>query len=304
MTFTDPTLLRAGVIIPAYNQVKYLASAVQSALAQGNRLMEVIVVDDGSTDGSAEVVRQIDDRKLRLITQANRGPSAARNAGWRASRADWIQFLDADDVLAPRAIDVLLAAAENDRGRIPFGRLGLYGETMSGAPSQVSCLGAQAGNLLEELGLWYHGSIFTALIPRRTLEGMGGFDEGIRYGEDFEFAIRLALRHEFVPVPAITYHSRMHGSNRHRSFGEAAQAQYLEIIKRHFGQEPGLAARWRYRQIMAGWLWRFGQTELERGHPGRARALFRQALWQQPFKLGAWRGWWHSQRQRGKQSTN
>ncbi|MHB8520740.1 MAG: glycosyltransferase family 2 protein [Limisphaerales bacterium] len=297
-------LTRAGVIIPAYNHANYVASAVHSALAQGNRLMEVVVVDDGSTDASAEVVRQIDDRKLRLITQANRGPSAARNAGWRASRADWIQFLDADDVLAPRAIDVLLAAAEHDRGRIPFGMQASYPELMSGAPTQISCLAARSGNLVKEISRWYLGSIFAALIPHQVLEEIGGFDEDVRYGEDYDFAIRLASKNEFVSVPHITYHSRMHGSNRHRSFGEAAQAQYLEIIKRNFGQEPGLAARWRYRQIMASWLWRFGQTELERGHPGRARALFRQALWRQPFKLGAWRGWWHSQRQRSKQSIN
>src|SRR6185503_10394131 len=91
-----------SIIIPCYNQGRYLGDAIESVLRQSYRRLEIIVVDDGSTDDSSQVARKYSDVKLRR--QENRGFSRARNAGLEASRGDYLVFLDADDRLLPGAI--------------------------------------------------------------------------------------------------------------------------------------------------------------------------------------------------------
>ena len=287
------------MVIPAHNHAKYVADAIRSAADQGPVVTEIIVVDDGSTDGTAEAARRKDDPRLRLLIQPNRGPSSARNTGWRATQAGWIQFLDADDMLAPGAIMALLAAAESGHRRIPFGIQAVYGEDMTGEPVTTSRLAARGGNLLEEVGVWYHGSILTALTPRWVLEELDGFDESVRYGEDHEFAIRVAQKYEFTYVAQATYFARMHGANKHRLFDSVTCRQHLDFIRRNLGAGKGLAARWRYRKAMANKLWQFGQHALALGERAQARSYFQQAWQFQPLKLGAWRGWLYCCLRRG-----
>jgi glycosyltransferase involved in cell wall biosynthesis len=89
-----------SAVIPAYNAEAWLGQAIESALAQEEVALEVVVVDDGSTDGTAEVLATFGDR-IRLVRQANRGLPAARNAGIAAARGDLVAFLDADDTWEP-----------------------------------------------------------------------------------------------------------------------------------------------------------------------------------------------------------
>jgi cellulose synthase/poly-beta-1,6-N-acetylglucosamine synthase-like glycosyltransferase len=100
-----------SVVVPLYNKAPYVAAAVQSALDQTLRPLEVIVIDDGSTDGGAEVVHAIGDPRVRLIRQPNRGVSFARNLGIGLARGDWVAFLDADDWYHPEMLSSLQQAA-------------------------------------------------------------------------------------------------------------------------------------------------------------------------------------------------
>jgi glycosyltransferase involved in cell wall biosynthesis len=111
-----------SVIIPAYNAERYLIEALDSVRAQGHRPLEVIMVDDGSTDGTAGVVAQYPD--VRYVYQANRGPAAARNAGLRLAQGDLIAFLDADDVWSDDklAVQLTLLSARAE-SQIVLGRL-------------------------------------------------------------------------------------------------------------------------------------------------------------------------------------
>lgn len=96
-----------SIIIPLYNKEKTILQSIESVLSQSYRDIELIVVDDGSTDNSVSVVESIDDNRLRLITQENAGPSAARNTGAKEAKGDWIVFLDADDELCDDALKVM-----------------------------------------------------------------------------------------------------------------------------------------------------------------------------------------------------
>lgn len=98
----------ASIVIPVFNGADHVADAVDSALAQGAAVREVVVVDDGSRDGTAEALQRFGSR-IRVLRQANAGVSSARNAGAAAATGDWLLFLDADDRLLPGAVDRLLA---------------------------------------------------------------------------------------------------------------------------------------------------------------------------------------------------
>src|ERR1017187_6172907 len=101
---------RFSVVIAAFEAERTVASAVNSALAQTRTDLEVIVVDDGSSDRTAAVVGQITDHRVQLLRQANAGPSAARNVGISATRGDYVAFLDSDDLWLPRYLELMGAA--------------------------------------------------------------------------------------------------------------------------------------------------------------------------------------------------
>lgn len=99
-----------SIIIPCYNAERWLAETLESALAQTWTAKEILVINDGSTDSSLAVAQQYTTRGVRVIDQPNRGASAARNHGLRLARGDFIQFLDADDLLAPNKIELQIHA--------------------------------------------------------------------------------------------------------------------------------------------------------------------------------------------------
>ena len=103
-----------SIIVPAYNQSHYLEAAVQSALAQTYADVEVIVVDDGSTDDTRAVAQRLTDSRVRYVYQENRGLPAARNTGIRHARGSLLSFLDSDDLFLPDKVRLLLAAMEAD----------------------------------------------------------------------------------------------------------------------------------------------------------------------------------------------
>jgi GT2 family glycosyltransferase len=106
-----------SIVIPAHNSARWLAATLESALAQTWPHQEIIVVDDGSTDGTAAVARSFAARRVQVLTQPNRGAAAARNTGLARARGDYVQFLDADDLLAPDKLERqvrLLQAAGDD----------------------------------------------------------------------------------------------------------------------------------------------------------------------------------------------
>ena len=93
-----------SIIIPLYNKEQTIEQTIQSVLMQKMEDMEILVIDDGSTDNSASLVKQISDGRIRLISVPNGGPSSARNHGIREAKNDWLLFLDADDLLLPEAL--------------------------------------------------------------------------------------------------------------------------------------------------------------------------------------------------------
>jgi len=191
----------ASVVIIAYNCADYAGQAIRSVLGQTWIHLELIVVDDGSTDRTPEVVRSIDDSRLRYVRQKNSGPNAARNEGIRQARGDFIAFLDCDDWWLPAKLERQLARA------IDHPEIGLVYSLAarvdtSGRPGDRFASIVE-GRVLDRLllGNCIAGSASSAMVTRRAIEAVGTFDESLHYAEDWEYWIRIASQFEVACVP-------------------------------------------------------------------------------------------------------
>jgi len=214
--------MRIGVVMPAFNVAPYIGCAIRSVLAQTWTDWTLTVVDDGSPDETAAVAAVFDDQRVRLIRQSNEGVSAARNRGVAETRADAMLFLDADDWLSPGALTVLAATLRAHPGAVaavgPYRRVGSRGRGRVWPPP--------SGDLLRTLlirNLFANGGHL--LIHRSVLDAAGPFHSGLRFGEDWEFWVRLACLGPFAAAanraPLLFVRERLGGAY----LGMAAQPE-------------------------------------------------------------------------------
>ena len=197
-------MTRVSVIIPLYNKRKTIRRAIDSILAQSERDLEVIVVDDGSTDGSSHEVSACVDSRVRLVCQENQGPGAARNAGVRAAQADTIAFLDADDEWSPRYLERSLGLLDQQNGSVlavcsacmylPDGTSSVELWARRGLSDGVHGLTPDTSPGLAIALLAFMWPCST-VIRRGTLTRFGGFFSKYRclYGEDSFLFLKLLL---------------------------------------------------------------------------------------------------------------
>jgi glycosyltransferase involved in cell wall biosynthesis len=230
--------VRASLIIPTFNHARFLGAAIDSALAQTLGAVDVIVVDDGSTDDTPAVLERYAGR-VRVLRQPNRGLSAARNAGLAAARGTFVSFLDADDVMAPTKLAAQLAVVERSPA-IGWTYCDVLMETVAtGATTRASerfgyAARALDGWLFPEL---IHGNFIPAIAPlvRRTaLEAAGGFDERLTALEDWDMWLRLSLIAEarYTPDVLVTYRIRAGGMSEDRARMDRGRFQVLDKINR------------------------------------------------------------------------
>jgi glycosyltransferase involved in cell wall biosynthesis len=234
-----------SVIIPAYNQAGFLAGAIRSALAQDFADLEVIVVDDGSTDATRAVAENVADARVRYVHQENRGLSAARNTGIRLARGAFLTFLDSDDEFLGDKLTVLMAAFdENPRLGLVAGHAILVDDV--GRPLNETferALPADTSELL--LGNPLH--VGSVLLRAEWQERVGLFDERLRSYEDWDLWLRLARAGcpmGSVSRPVSLY--RFHREQMTRLGAQMTTACFAVLDKTY--EEEMLPARWRARQ--------------------------------------------------------
>ncbi|MEN9662536.1 MAG: hypothetical protein RL324_1485 [Verrucomicrobiota bacterium] len=186
-----------SILIPCHNAEPWLAETLESALAQTWPAKEIIVVDDGSTDRSLEIARGFESRGVRIISQPNAGASAARNAAWRASRGEWLQFLDADDLLAPDKIErQMQCAAQAGPGCALAGTWHRFHATPGdmATVSQPLCTDLPPVDWMI-IKFEQHAMMHPAawLTPRRLADAAGPWDESLSLDDDGEFFSRVVL---------------------------------------------------------------------------------------------------------------
>ena len=191
--------LQASIIIPCFRHGRLLGQAVDSALAQTHRAVEVIVVNDGSEDETEDVARSFGDR-IQYVTKENGGLSSARNAGIGLARGQYLLFLDADDLLHPEAVERLVAAAGGSGDRMAMMGVRCFATEHDRTSGPVMIPGFH-GPLTPQIFVHNH-PVHGILCPKAAIVAAGGFDESLRAVEDWDLWIRVALRGmDVVSIP-------------------------------------------------------------------------------------------------------
>jgi len=238
---------RFSVIIPAYNSVATLARAIDSVLAQSRPAYEIIVVDDGSTDGTAAVAETFGDA-VKLVRQANAGVAAARNAGARAASGDWLAFLDADDWYCPDRLKLHAEWIADDpsldflTGDYEYrdGSGALLGSSMVQHKSGRMMLAKAAGavrvvmEMPDEIAAFvadHFGDTHTLSVPRASFIALGGYPIGFRICEDVHLLTRLVARSRLIGVTCQSLGVYViHGSSATRRDPVAAQLENVRTL--------------------------------------------------------------------------
>lgn len=199
-----------SAIIPTHNRRQYIARAIESILSQADRLLEIIVVDDGSTDGTADLIAAKFQGMVRVIRQENGGVSAARRRGVLEAKGDWIAFLDSDDVWRPGRMAKLAEALDSASSQVGW----IFGDTRiieDDADGEASIFSRYGPHLLMQTTLFtaaietqypiQYSLLQSSLIRRSSLVQAGAFQENLRSSEDFLVSFRIAMNEHFVAIP-------------------------------------------------------------------------------------------------------
>lgn len=279
-----------SIIIPCYNGSRFLAEAIDAALAQTYPDKEIIVVDDGSTDDSPVIMAGYGDR-IRVVRQANAGLPAARNAGISVATGDAFAFLDADDWWTPDFLAQMVQAIERSGAGIAYcgwQNVGLPGPMgRPYVPPDYEPLPEKIEKLIEGVGWPVHA----ALIRRDVLFSAGLFNPNLKSCEDFALWIRAATSNPLVLVPAVMAFYRFHGDQMTRNRSRIALSHY-SVQQTFLDENPryrGQFSKKKIAEMTSGELLKRGYLAYwDRDLPA-ARAIFRQVMRDGYGKLNDWK---------------
>ncbi|MBD2691964.1 glycosyltransferase family 2 protein [Anabaena catenula] len=217
--------LLVSVIIPVYNGEKYLAEAIENVKNQHYQPLEIIVIDDGSTDKTAEIAAELKDN-IRYIYQKNSGPASARNRGIKIAKGDVIAFLDVDDIWSEDKLDVQANYLASNTSI----------EIVQGLIQQMKLSALTAGNqhIFEPLYKPYHYiNLGSAIYRKSVFDKIGLFDETLKYAEDLDWFIR-AWENGItkVALDQVSLFYRKHKDNM-TDGKNLVQLGFVRIFKRH-----------------------------------------------------------------------
>ena len=274
-----------SILIPAYKAKRWLAESIESALAQTYANIEVVVVDDGSEDGTLEMAQEYRGGRVQVIAQENAGACVARNRALAEARGEFVKFLDADDALAPDAVEIQVAHARTweDRGRVVvFGDVVLTDEALRPVPpapgsEQRYPEDLSSEDLARRVAALLAVNVQTSLpLHRREwLDEVGGFRAHLERGQEYDLHLRLALAGvRFLHLSHIVTYLRCH-SSPHRitntsplladpSAYLAVQTERVELLESYLGRplpsmvvEPLAQGLWGHTRRLV----RAGETE-------------------------------------------
>jgi glycosyltransferase involved in cell wall biosynthesis len=227
-----------SILIPAFNAEEWISDTLRSVLAQSWEPKEIIVVDDGSTDQTLAMARQFESDCVRVVTQKNQGAAAARNKAFSLSGGDFIQWLDADDLLAPDKIARQIQALGEHQGKrillsSAFGQFMYRPSRTEFIPTALWCDLSPIEWLLRKMGNNLYMQTATWLVSRELTEAAGPWDTRLSLDDDGEYFCRVLLGAEsvrFVPDARVYY--RISGSHSLSYVGRSErklEAQFLSM---------------------------------------------------------------------------
>lgn len=202
---------KVSICIPTYNRKDYLMHTLDSVFAQTYKDYEVVVVDDGSTDGTEEMIKNV-GYDVRYYWQENRGDAAARNRLVELAKGEFIAFLDSDDLYFPNSLERLITATETKKDMVavygPYEAIDKDGNVYK-RKKRISRSGFITKYLFQTILVHPGGSLF----PKKMLKEEDGFNESLPFCSDYELWLRLSLKYCFVGLDQPTFKRRRHSSN-------------------------------------------------------------------------------------------
>ena len=296
-----------SVVMPSYNTARYIQEAIESVLAQDYPHKELIIIDDGSTDGTPDLVRGYGDR-VTLITQQNQGSAVARNAGLQAARGEYIAFLDSDDVWLPGKLSAQVQHLERhpEIGMVfarwqvwkPDGN-GRFPPMQEAAPTTAPNPATPPGIVPDRSGWLYNRLLFSSLLhtitvmARRSLvDAVGPFDTELKRGQDYDYWLRASRLTEIQQLDRVLALYRLHGEGCVRRW---PQVNYERVVVEkavsRWGLEGPNGEHTPTRQIrrrLADTSFSFGYHHFWEGDPKLAFGAFAHAVSNQPTRPMAW----------------
>lgn len=263
-----------SVIIPSYNRADYIDEAIESVLAQSYKAIELIVVDDGSSDASYEKLKGWAERgKLTLLThpdRANRGQSASINVGLRHAQGDYIAILDSDDMFAVSKLADQVAFLEKnpDIGMV-YGQghaVDANGIFLFKVPGEQHTESGDPNGLLLDCYMALPGG---ALVRSSVMERVGFFEESFRAGQDHDMALRIMEATRTAYIPKLAFYYRKHGDSISVNGLEKRWLTGMEILSNAATRYPYRKSTLRKRKAVLHF--RLGQTYWRQG--GKLRAI-------------------------------
>lgn len=285
-----------SIVLPLFNGQAHIAGTLHSLAAQTFQDAELVIVDDGGTDGSAALAERICGegdapvlRACRIIRQANQGVAAARNAGVAAARAAWIAFVDQDDLWLPQKLSAQMQAVAASAGAAWHytGFVRFYDDGREVAKLDGS------GDRAELLELLVAGELFippsAALVRRDVVMALGGFDSAVIPSDDWDFFIKLALRHEPLYLPRCLVRFRSHGGSTGKAQKRRIFAAQEIVLDRHADALSSFVPCRAINRRRSSTWWHMGRECQDEGDRTQALAYYRKALGAAPFRLKIWR---------------
>jgi glycosyltransferase involved in cell wall biosynthesis len=275
-----------SVIIPCYNHAHFLGDAISSVNKSGQSGVEIIIVDDGSEDDAADVARSFS--RTKYVRQENGGQAKARNHGLQESRGRFLVFLDADDMLAPGALDIGVSAmAAHARAAMVYGRCRrMAGDgTIQSTPAQQHIERDHYRELLKTNYIWMPAM---AMFRREALERAGGFDPSVNAAADYGVYLRVARTHPLHDHGRVVAYYRRHDDNLSGDAGRMLQ-ESLTVLRRErpFAEhDAGLLAA--YYEGWKGWQNYYGAQLVN-----EIRSHARGRQWTRVLRKSARLAWLH-----------
>ena len=280
-----------SIIIATYNRALLLPHTLDSIFAQSLQNFEVIVVDDGSTDHTFDVLAPYRDR-VQYVRQENRGPSSARNAGARLAKAPWLSFQDSDDLALPGHLRTLHAYVQkHPHCALVFAN----GEYLGGQehhrdtiiPTAKSRALAARGIRLEDIFDKSIVRLQAALMSKAAYEAVGGHDESLRICMDLDLAFRLFMIFPVAYLDEVVFSYRRHEGNTGRN-EELRLTENIHVIEKLLRDHPGVREIISARKIAARLAYRYyrlSKGRWKRHLRGDARAALERAVALCPMNL-------------------
>jgi len=272
-------MIAVSVVIPHYNQPRWLQEAIESVLSQTFQDFEIIVVDDGSTDPPH--LEGILDKRIRFVREVHKGVSAARNLGLRLANGQYVALLDADDLYLPkklaRQVEVLARNPEIALVHTSYVRMGVTGTDLEEVRS-----GAFGGSTYPGIVVECPIATPTVMLRREALaEANLQFDESVQVGEDTILWIDIARRFRIAGIDEVLAKVRMHGDNAFSSPDRLYRGGQA-VLRYAFDHDRGLGFRMR-QQMKARLAKAVGHLYLANGQLPLARRRFAEAFVSWPF---------------------